>query len=108
MMTKTALPHPPHLVTLSPCHLVTLSLCLLAAGCPGKPPPAAATRKAGPAEDALEQARETLTRASDVTTCRTALQQLNLHLGRNPERRPAALEVKQRELLQDPAGFNLN
>lgn len=89
--------------------VLLLLCCLLLAGCPGRPTPNASTRRnRAPTDEALEQARETLTRASDLTTCRTALQQVNLHLGRNPELRPAMLTPEQRRLLQEATHFNLN
>lgn len=91
--------------------VLLLPLCLLAAGCggcAGKPSSTGTTLRGRPAEDALEQARETLSRASDVMTCRTALLQVNRHLGRNPESRPALLTAEQRLMLQDPAQFGLN
>jgi hypothetical protein len=86
-----------------------LLLFVLIPGCSGTGgPTAASNRQKRATDEALEQARETLSRASDLTTCRTALQQINLHLGRNPERRPATLTTEQVEILKDPKQFGLN
>lgn len=52
-------------------------------------------------EDPLDQARETLRRTRDLTSCRGALQQVNLHLGQNAANRPKPLASEQRQQLQN-------
>jgi hypothetical protein len=63
------------------------------------------TRSTDPArlhESGEEQAREIFAKATDATSCRTALQQLNVHLSEHPDQRPGPLTDEVRQLLTDP------
>jgi hypothetical protein len=59
-------------------------------------------------EDELDQAREILAKAPDNRACRSALQQLNVHLDQQPQLRPEPLSEEQRRLLLDPAQLGLD
>lgn len=48
-------------------------------------------------ETELEAARDTLHRAGDLESCRSAVQYLNAHLAHNPEERPRALTAVEKE-----------
>jgi hypothetical protein len=74
-------------------------------------PPAAPHRSTEPAlhhEAGLEQAQEILAKATDSNSCRTALQQLNVHLANDPARRTAPLTDDARKLLLDRKQFGLS
>ncbi len=76
---------------------------------PGSTPPSSRRAEAISDQDTdLVQAKEMLAKATDSTTCRTALQQMNIYLEHHGERRPAPLTEGQRRLLQDPGGFGLD
>ena len=73
-------------------------------------PPAPVPRSTEPArrhESGLAQAQEILAKATDANSCRTAGQQLTVHLSEHPDRRPAPLTEEQRKLLLDPKQFGL-
>jgi hypothetical protein len=55
-------------------------------------------------ENPLEQARETLLKATDLNACRSALQQVNAHLSEKPGDRPPALAPEQQQRLQSGTG----
>jgi hypothetical protein len=57
--------------------------------------------------EALDQAQELLATANDSATCRTALQQLNVRLSHETDRRPAPLTEEERNLLLDPKQLGL-
>jgi hypothetical protein len=57
-------------------------------------------------EDALETAQQTLTKETDVNTCRGALQQINSYLADNPGKRPAVLTAEQLGALQPRLGLD--
>jgi hypothetical protein len=71
------------------------------------------TRTTGPSRDTkdnqespLEVARLALQRQTDLTTCRSALQQINTYLGAGPGRPRAALPAAQARQLQDLFGLD--
>jgi hypothetical protein len=73
-------------------------------------PPAPPTRSTAPFrqhESGREQAQEILGKATDANSCRTALQQLNVHLSQHPDLRPSPLTEETRKLLTDPAQLAL-
>jgi hypothetical protein len=57
--------------------------------------------------EALDQAQELLAAANDSSSCRTALQQLNVRLSHETDRRPGPLTDEERKLLLDPKYFGL-
>jgi hypothetical protein len=57
-------------------------------------------------ESGLESARQTLSRQTDLTTCRGTLSQINSELGDNPQRRPPALTAEQKDWLREQVGLD--
>jgi hypothetical protein len=57
-------------------------------------------------EDNLAAARQTLSRQTDLTTCRGVLGQINSELGDKPHRRPPTLTPEQKDWLRDHAGLD--
>lgn len=78
--------------------IVILSFLPLLAGCPTRP---AASRSAvaGDTEDELAAVRDTLRRDKQVVDCKTAVAQLNMHLSRGGESRPAPVAATERDLM---------
>lgn len=80
---------------------------LMTAG-PSRPPTSPgdlrSTNQAGQ-ENALEQARESLGRANDLATCRSAIQQINTYLTEKNERRPPQLTSEAASQLQEKVGL---
>jgi hypothetical protein len=84
---------------------------LLLAGCTGTENGTqrqAVSAQPGQADSPLEQVQETLAKGTDVSTCRSVLQQLNVHLSHQPEDRPAPVNDQQRRVLQDKKQFALD
>src|SRR6266571_4091612 len=86
------------------CRKVSLVFCLVAVGVLGfvscRRPVAMTTKPAaggpaGPADEAIDSAREALAKQNDLASCRAAIQQLNVQLGRHPEQKPQ-LEEKEK------------
>ena len=69
-----------------------------------KPPPPRTSdpaRQANLADDALESAREALYRETDLSSCQGAIQQINVALSRNPDKKPPELTEEERGFLKD-------
>src|SRR5262249_37085315 len=80
--------------------LVSLALRLRSGGEPD-------IKRPGEAEDKpLERARNLRARAADADAARSALQQVNAHLARNPEARPPALPPARRDELRRRLGLD--
>src|SRR5262249_28313307 len=47
----------------------------------------------------LESVRDTFRKGVDIESCRAAVQQFNLYLARNPDKKPAPLSKEEQELL---------
>src|SRR5262245_12086054 len=86
--------------------VVVLGL-VLAAGCNRTAKPGRGGRTAEQVEDPLVAARDVLAKAKDLdaNTCRSALQQINLHLAEHPEWKAPALTPEQRRLLTETFGL---
>jgi hypothetical protein len=66
-------------------------------------PATPSAKRPGPAyetEDVVEVTRETLAKAADLTTCRNALQQLNINSGKDAKVQPAFATPELRKLLK--------
>src|SRR5262249_46500054 len=60
------------------------------------------TREKGDAEEnSLVIARDGLAKNTDITTCRSAVLQINSYLANHPDQRPQALSADQKKQLQD-------
>jgi hypothetical protein len=84
-----------------------LAALVACAGCrrPVVTKPVAVTATAAAADEALDSASEALLKQTDLASCRAAVQQLNVHLGRNPEQR-RQLDDKDKERLQGHLGLD--
>jgi hypothetical protein len=70
------------------------------------PPTAGPGKAGGPGDNALEAARSALAKDTDLSTCRSALQQINTHLGRDPGPRPPARDPAEKERLRARFGLD--
>src|SRR4051794_24264096 len=72
---------------------------------PPVPPPPTKRSADAEHEEALEQARDLLAKASHAAACRAGLQQLNVRLAEHPELRPEPLTGEQRRQLREQFGL---
>jgi hypothetical protein len=89
--------------------LVPCVFCLLLlTGCTRTAPTSPSTQRTSSGDsDSQEQAFDALNKATDVPTCRGALQQLNVDLERHLERKAAPLTEERRRLFEDKRLFGL-
>ncbi len=82
-----------------------LALLLGCSGGAAADPGAGANRRAGPADDPSEAARQVFSGSPDRAACSTALQQVNAYLNNHADKRPPALTDPQKALLKERFGL---
>lgn len=92
--------------TLTAITLAIVGIYYLLLSGPTSPPTNRGTGSAQAAESGVEAARQSLTRQTDLETCRGALGQINSELGENPKLSAPALTAEQRDRLRQNAGLS--
>src|SRR5262245_43194047 len=105
MSTKRENPkHPPRTTAWLVCCLVAL-FGIASCRRPVVTTPKTGNNPASTPDEALDSAREALAKQNDPASCRAAVQQLNVHLSRNPDQKPQ-LDPKERERLAKDFGLD--
>src|SRR5689334_24152957 len=88
--------------------LLPTAIGLPLSGCNRPAATAPTTRGEKTSDEALDTARETLRKDTGLTSCQTAVQQLNAYLSRNPDpnlRESIAAKQEERARLGNPVGL---